>query len=41
MDDPFGCESEISYLTDFFENSKKIPLFQWVNIKTAITPVVM
>ena len=40
-DDPFDSyKSEFSYLTDFLETSKKIPLFQWGNFETAITPVV-
>jgi len=41
-DDPFDSyKSKFSYLTEFFENSKKkLPLFQWGNFETAITPVV-
>jgi len=40
-DDPFDSyKSEFSYLTDFFGKIEKIPLFQWGNFETAITPVV-
>ena len=40
-DDPFDSyTSEFSYLTDFLEKSKKLPLFQWGNYENAITPVV-
>jgi len=34
-------KSEFSYLTEFFGKfAKKLPLFQWENFETAITPVV-